>query len=209
MEPEEFVIIDVDEPYAGKVIEKFGSRKGELKNMTPMTDGRTRLEFTIPARGLIGVHGELQTETRGSATMSHSFHRYMPWSGPIASRRNGVLISQETGVSTAYAMDKLTDRGEFFVEPGAEVYEGMILGECNTSIDLIINVCKGKKLSNMRASGSDDNIKLPTARKLSLEQSLEILNDDELAEITPAVVRLRKRFLNEEDRKRQKRTSQG
>jgi len=207
MEPEEFVIIDVDGNHAGKVIEKFGSRKGELKNMTPMSDGRTRLEFTIPARGLIGMHGELQTETRGSATMSHSFHRYMLWSGPIPSRRNGVLISQETGVATAYSMDKLTDRGEFFIEPGADVYEGMILGECNTGTDLVINLCKGKKLSNMRASGSDDNIKLPPSRKLSLEQSLEILNDDELAEITPAVVRLRKRFLGEEDRKRQKRTS--
>ena len=208
MEPEEFVIIDVDETFAGKVIEKFGARKGELKNMTPMTDGRTRLEFTIPARGLIGMHGELQTETRGSATMSHSFHNYVPWAGPIQSRRNGVLISGDNGVATAYAMDKLSDRGEFFIDPGADVYEGMILGECNTGVDLVVNVVRGKKLSNMRASGSDDNIKLPPPRKLSLEQSLEFLNEDELAEITPAIVRLRKRYLNEEDRKRQKR-SQG
>lgn len=207
MEPEEFVMVDVDETFAGKVIEKFGSRKGELKNMAGLNGGRTRLEFTIPARGLIGMHGELQTETRGSATISHSFHAYVPWAGPIQSRRNGAMISQETGVATAYAMDKLTDRGEFFVDPGVEVYEGMILGECNTPTDLVINVCKGKKLSNMRASGSDDNIKLAPPRKLSLEQSLEILNDDELAEITPECVRIRKRFLGEEDRKRQKRSA--
>ncbi|MBI3794544.1 MAG: translational GTPase TypA [Nitrospinae bacterium] len=207
MEPEEFVMIDVDESFAGKVIEKFGSRRGELKNLAGMTDGRTRLEFTIPARGLIGMHGELQTDTRGSATMSHSFHAYVAWTGPIQSRRNGALISQETGVATAYAMDKLSDRGEFFIDPGIEVYEGMILGECNTPSDIIINVCKGKKLSNMRASGSDDMIKLAPPRKLSLEQSLEILCDDELAEITPASVRIRKRFLNEEDRKKSKRAS--
>ncbi|MBI5178672.1 MAG: translational GTPase TypA [Nitrospinae bacterium] len=207
MEPEEFVIIDVEESFAGKVIEKFGGRKGELKNMTPMSDGRTRLEFTIPARGLIGMHGELQTDTRGSATMSHSFHSYIPWAGAISSRRNGVLISGEMGVATAYAMDKLSDRGEFFIDPGADVYEGMIVGECNTGTDLIVNVVRGKKLSNMRASGSDDNIKLQPPRKLSLEQSLEFLNEDELAEVTPAIVRLRKRFLNEEDRKRQRRAS--
>ncbi|MBI3581957.1 MAG: translational GTPase TypA, partial [Nitrospinae bacterium] len=207
MEPEEFVLVDVDDAFAGKVIEKFGSRKGELKNMANMPDGRTRVEFTIPARGLIGMHGELQTETRGSATMSHSFHAYVPWAGPIQSRRNGAMISQETGVATAYAMDKLADRGEFFIDPGTEVYEGMILGECNTPVDLVVNVCKGKKLSNMRASGSDDMIKLAPPRRLSLEQSLEILNDDELAEITPDAVRLRKRFLGEEERKKQKRAS--
>ncbi len=207
MEPEEFVLVDVDDAFAGKVIEKFGSRKGELKNMANMPDGRTRVEFTIPARGLIGMHGELQTDTRGSATMSHSFHAYVPWAGPIQSRRNGAMISQETGVATAYSMDKLADRGGFFIDPGTEVYEGMILGECNTPADLVVNVCKGKKLSNMRASGSDDMIKLAPPRRLSLEQSLEILNDDELAEITPDAVRLRKRFLGEEERKKQKRAS--
>jgi GTP-binding protein len=207
MEPEEFVIIDVEEAYTGKIIEKFGQRRGEMKNMSPMSDGRTRLEFTIPARGLIGMHGELQTDTRGSATMSHSFHAYIPWAGPIQARRNGALVSQETGPSTAYAMDKLSDRGVFFIDPGTEVYEGMILGECNTPLDIVINVCKGKKLSNMRASGSDDMIKLAPARKLSLEQSLEILMDDELAEITPDAVRIRKRFLGEEERKRNKRTT--
>ncbi|MBI5816219.1 MAG: translational GTPase TypA [Nitrospinae bacterium] len=208
MEPEEFVIIDVEEPYAGKVIEKFGTRRGELKNMQPLSDGRTRLEFTIPARGLIGVHGELLTDTRGSALMTHSFHRYIPWSGPIQSRRNGVLISQDSGEATAYSLDKLSDRGDLFIEPGVEVYEGMIVGECNKSVDLVVNAVRGKKLTNMRASGSDDNIKLSPARKLSLEQSLEFLNNDELAEITPTAVRLRKRYLGEEDRKKYNRKLQ-
>ncbi|MBI4664920.1 MAG: translational GTPase TypA [Nitrospinae bacterium] len=202
MEPEEFVIVDVEEGYAGKVIEKFGVKKGELKNMAPMNAGWTRLEFTIPARGLIGMHGELLTETRGSAIMNHNFHRYIPWAGPILGRRNGVLISQESGSSTAYSLDKLTDRGEFFLEPGTEVYEGMIVGECNKNTDLVVNIVRGKKLTNTRASGSDDNIKLTPPRKLSLEQTLEYLNADELAEITPDAIRLRKRYLNEEDRKK-------
>lgn len=209
MEPEEFVIVDVDADHAGKVIEKFGQRRGELKNMTPMTDNKTRLEFTIPARGLIGMHGELLTETRGSAVMSHSFHRYVPWAGAIASRRNGVLISGDNGAATAYAMDKLSDRGEFFIAPGTDVYVGMIVGECNTHIDLVVNVVRGKKLTNMRAAGSDDNIKLAPPRVLSLEQSLEFLNDDELAEITPESIRLRKKYLNEEDRKRYQKRQTG
>ncbi|MBI5637334.1 MAG: translational GTPase TypA [Nitrospinae bacterium] len=205
MEPEEFVIVDVDDEYVGKVIEKFGSRKGMMKNMSPQMEGKSRLEFTIPARGLIGMHGELLTDTRGSATMSHSFHSFIPWAGAIQGRRNGVLISGDDGTSTAYAMDKLQDRGEFFVEPGTDVYVGMIVGVCNTDTDMVVNVVRGKKLSNMRASGSDDMVQLAPPRKLSLEQSLEFLEDDELAEITPDFIRLRKRYLNEEDRKRHRR----
>jgi GTP-binding protein len=207
MEPEEFVLIDVDEEHTGKVIEKFGQRRGELKNMAATPDGRSRMEFTIPARGLIGLHGELMTDTRGSAVMSHSFHRFIPFAGPIVGRRNGSLISQETGVATGYSLDKLQDRGVLFLDPGAEVYEGMVVGEHNREVDLVVNVCKGKKLTNMRASGSDDNIKLAPPRKLSLEQSLEYLADDELAEITPDLVRIRKRFLNEEERKKSKKQS--
>lgn len=202
MEPEEFTIVDVDETHAGKVIEKFGQRKGSLKNMANMEKGRIRLEFTIPARGLIGMHSELLTETRGTAVITHSFHRFVPWAGVIETRRNGSLISQDQGTATAYALDKLSDRGSFFIAPGAEVYEGMIVGENNKGNDLIINITKGKKLTNMRTSSSDDTIKLTPPRILSLEQSLEYLADDELAEVTPSAIRIRKKYLNEEDRKK-------
>jgi GTP-binding protein len=203
-EPEEFVIVDVDEEYVGKVIERFGARKGEMKNMAGVEQGRTRLEFTIPARGLIGMHTDMMTETRGSAVITHSFHSYIPWAGTIEGRHTGSLISQDEGVATAYAIDKLADRGIFFIEPGAPVYMGMVIGEYNKSTDLVINVTKGKKLSNVRASSADDHIKLAPPRRLSLEQSLEYLADDELAEITPGGVRIRKKYLDEEDRKRAK-----
>ena len=202
MEPEEFVIIDVSDGFSGKAIEMFGKKKGELKNMAPATEGVTRLEFTIPARGLLGMHGELLTETRGTAVMTHIFHNYIPWAGPIPTRQNGVLVSMDSGTATAYALDKLSDRGALFIGPGTEVYEGMVVGERNRANDIVVNVCKGKKLTNTRAAGSDDMIKLTPPRKLSLEQSLEFLNDDELAEITPDHIRLRKRHLNEEKRKR-------
>ncbi|MEE8483500.1 MAG: GTP-binding protein, partial [Nitrospinota bacterium] len=202
MEPEEFVIVDVDDIYGGKVIEKFGKKKGELKNMASMPDGRTRMEFTIPARGLLGMHGDLQTETRGSAVISHTFHRYIPWVGVIPARTNGVLVSQENGTSTAYALDKLSDRGALFIDPGTDVYEGMVVGENSRTVDLVVNICKGKKLTNMRTSSADDMIKLTPPRRMSLEQTLEYLNDDELAEITPDAVRIRKRLLNVIDRKR-------
>jgi GTP-binding protein len=202
VEPEEFTMVDVDESHSGKVIEKFGQRKGSLKNMANMEKGRVRLEFTIPARGLIGMHSELLTETRGTAVITHSFHRFIPWAGNIETRRNGSLISQDHGTATAYAIDKLSDRGEFFIAPGTEVYEGMIVGENNKGGDLIINITKGKKLTNMRTSSSDDTVKLTPPKILSLEQSLEYLADDELAEITPGAIRIRKKYLNEEDRKK-------
>ncbi|MBF0292363.1 MAG: translational GTPase TypA [Nitrospinae bacterium] len=202
MEPEEFTIVDVDESHSGKVIEKFGMRKGSLKNMANMEKGRVRLEFTIPARGLIGMHSELLTETRGTAVITHSFHRFIEWVGAIETRRNGSLISQDHGTATAYALDKLSDRGIFFIAPGTEVYEGMIVGENNKGSDLIINITKGKKLTNMRTSSSDDTVKLTPPKILSLEQSLEYLADDELAEVTPAAIRIRKKYLNEEDRKK-------
>ncbi|MGK7346835.1 MAG: translational GTPase TypA [Candidatus Nitrospinota bacterium M3_3B_026] len=204
MEPEEFVVVDVDEAYSGKVIERFGPRLGELKNMANMEQGRVRLEFTIPARGLIGMHTELLTETRGSAVVTHSFHRYIPWAGPIEGRRNGSLISQDQGDATAYALDKLSDRGDFFIKPGTKVYKGMVIGECKKSNDLIVNVTKGKKLTNTRSAGADDNIKLAPPRVMSLEQCLEYLADDELAEVTPDAIRIRKKFLDEEERKKQR-----
>jgi GTP-binding protein len=202
VEPEEFTIVDVDESHSGKVIEKFGQRKGLLKNMANMEKGRVRLEFTIPARGLIGMHSELLTETRGTAVITHSFHRFIPWAGAIETRRSGSLISQDHGTATAYALDKLSDRGIFFIAPGTEVYEGMIVGENNKGNDLIVNITKGKKLTNMRTSSSDDTVKLTPPRTLSLEQSLEYLADDELAEVTPAAIRIRKKYLSEEDRKK-------
>ncbi len=208
MEPEEFVIVDVEEEYSGKVIEKLGSRRGELKNMANMEKGQVRLEFTIPARGLIGMQSELMTETRGCAVVTHSFHRHIPWAGPIEGRRNGSLISQDQGIATAYALDRLSDRGEFFVEPGARVYEGMVVGENNKENDLVVKVTKGKKLTNMRSVSSDDTVRLAPPRIMSLEQCLEYLADDELAEVTPDSLRIRKKLLNEEDRKKQRKKTE-
>ncbi|MDH4184178.1 MAG: translational GTPase TypA, partial [Nitrospinota bacterium] len=202
MEPEESAVIDVDEQHSGRVMERMGLRKGILVNMGSAGQGRVRMEFNIPARGLIGAHSELMTETRGSATMSHVFSRHIPYAGAIESRRNGSLISQEAGVATAYAMDKLRDRGIFFIEPGQEVYEGMVVGEANKAGDLVVNIIRGKKLTNMRAASADDSIKLEPPRLLSLEQTVEYLGDDELAEITPGALRIRKKQLNEEDRKK-------
>jgi len=205
MEPEEFVLVEVPDEFSGKVIEMFGRKKGEMKNMAPSTAGNIRLEFTIPARGLLGMNGDILTETRGTAVMTHSFHNYIPWAGDIPTRQNGVLISMDAGSSSAYALEKLSDRGTLFIAPGVEVYEGMIVGECNRSNDLVVNVCKGKKLTNTRAAGNDDMIKLAPPKKLSLEQSLEFINDDELAEVAPDGIRLRKKYLNGEERKKQNR----
>ncbi|MDH5639587.1 MAG: translational GTPase TypA, partial [Nitrospinota bacterium] len=150
------------------------------------------------------AHSELVAETRGAAVLSHVFSQYIPYAGPISTMKNGSLISQEDGNATAYAMDKLSDRGVFYIQPGQEVYEGMVIGENNKQTDLEVNVCKGKKLTNMRAAGSDDGVKLAPPRIMSLEQTIESLTDDELAEITPGALRIRKKHLNVEDRKRAK-----
>ncbi len=208
MEPEEFVIVDVDEEFSGKVIEKFGSRRGEMKNLANMEKGRVRLEFTIPARGLIGMHSELLTETRGSAALTHSYHRLIEWAGGIEGRRTGSLISQDKGTATGYALDKLSDRGEFFIKPGTQVYAGMVIGESNKGKDLVVNSTKGKKLTNMRSVSQDDNLKLAPPRLMSLEQCLEYLSDDELAEITPDAIRIRKKYLDEEKRKKQRKKNE-
>jgi GTP-binding protein len=202
MEPEELAVIDVDEAYSGRVMERMGLRKGILASMGSAGTGRVRMEFNVPARGLIGAHSELMTETRGSATLSHAFSKHIPYAGPIESRRNGSLISQESGTATAYAMDKLRDRGIFFIEPGQEVYEGMVVGEANKAGDLVVNIIRGKKLTNMRAASADESIKLEPPRLMSLEQTVEYLGDDELAEITPGSLRIRKKLLGEEDRKK-------
>ncbi len=200
-EPIEYLSIDVPEEYQGTVIEKLGTRKAEMTSMQTM-DGTNRLEFLIPARGLIGFRTEFLTDTRGTGVMNHTFHEYAPYKGPIIGRKNGVLIAMEAGETVAYALFGLQDRGILFVGPGVDVYEGMIIGQHAKENDLIVNSCKGKKLTNVRASGSDDAVRLVPPRNLSLEQALEYIDDDELVEITPKSIRLRKRYLDANDRKR-------
>ncbi|MBP7651804.1 translational GTPase TypA [Candidatus Dependentiae bacterium] len=200
-EPMEYVVIDVEENYVGAVIEKLGIRKSELVNMVQSVDGYARLEFIAPSRGLIGFRNEFLTDTRGTGIMNHVFYKYDVYKGEISRRSRGVLIAHETGVSVTYALDMFQDRGRFFIDPGVEVYEGMIIGEHNRENDIVINICKTKKLTNMRASGTDDAAKIAPAVKFSLEQSLEYIEDDELLEITPLNIRMRKKLLKETDRK--------
>jgi len=200
-EPMEYLTIDVPEEYQGTVIEKLGSRKAEMVSMTPM-DGNNRIEFIIPARGLIGFRTEFLTETRGTGVMNHTFHEYSPYKGTIVGRKNGVLISMDNGESVAYSLFNLQDRGILFIGSGIEVYEGMIIGQHAKENDLVVNCCRGKKLTNVRASGSDDAIRLTPATILSLEQALEYIDDDELVEVTPKSIRLRKRYLDANERKK-------
>ncbi|GAB4302232.1 MAG: translational GTPase TypA [Desulfuromonadia bacterium] len=201
MEPMEYLVVDVPLEYQGVVIEKMGPRKGEMTSMQPM--GETiRLEFVIPARGLIGLRGELLTDTRGTAVITHTFHDYAPYRGDIPGRKNGVLVAMEPGETTAYALDALQPRGVLFLGPGVEVYTGMIIGQHAKENDLDVNPCKGKKLTNIRAAGSDDAIKLAPPRILSLEQALEFIDDDELVEVTPKAIRLRKKELDPTKRKK-------
>ena len=202
LEPEEFVIIDVDESYMGPVMEAMGQRKGTMKNMLHSGSDMVRLEFVIPTRGLFGFRSQLLTITKGTGTLNSSFHNYIPYCGDLARRMNGVLISLEDGKTTGYSIYNLEDRGTLFMGPGEEVYTGMIIGENKKDNDLVVNICKGKKLTNMRTSGNDDTISLTPPRRMSLEQILGYLNHDELAEITPQSIRLRKKFLDENARKR-------
>jgi GTP-binding protein len=201
-EPIEYAVIDVKDEFSGVVIEKMGLRKGEMLHMTQGKDGYTRLEFKVPARGLIGFRGEFLTDTKGTGILNHSFYSFELFKGEISSRNRGVLISMESGNAAAYAINNLQDRGVFFIEHGAEVYEGMIVGENNRDSDLVVNVCKTKKLTNMRAAGSDENVRNAPPRKFSLEQALEYIQDDELLEITPQNVRMRKKLLTENERKK-------
>jgi len=201
MEPMEYLVVDVPTEFQGAVIEKMGPRKGEMTSMQPMGE-MVRLEFIVPARGLIGLRGELLTETRGTAVMTHTFHDYALYKGEIPGRKNGVLIAMENGETTAYALDALQPRGILFIGPGVEVYGGMIIGQHAKDNDLDVNPCKGKKLTNVRASGSDDAIKLTPPRILTLEQALEFIDDDELVEVTPQSIRLRKKELDPNRRKR-------
>ena len=201
-EPEEIVVIDVEETYSGKVMEALGGRKGRLQNMTPLGDGHTRLEYMITTRCLFGFQSEFLTLTKGTGTLQHSFNDYIPLSESTGGRRNGVLIAMDAGPTTSYSINSLQDRGVLFVHPGEDVYTGMIVGENKKDNDLVVNITREKKLTNVRAAGSDDNVMLTPPRRMSLEQVLEFLNADELAEITPTSIRLRKRHLDENERKR-------
>jgi GTP-binding protein len=199
-EPFEHVIIDVPEEFVGVVIEKLGKRKGEMKNMLTFNDN-TRLEFIIPARGLIGYRSEFMTDTKGTGILHHNFHGYEPFKGEISSRTRGALISMENGISSAYAMWKLQERSSFFIDAGKKVYEGMVVGENSRENDMRINVCKTKQLTNMRASGADEAIRLEPPRLLTLEMAIEWINDDEYVEVTPENIRIRKKYLTELDKK--------
>ncbi len=203
-EPEEYAVIDVESTYSGKVIEALGSRKGTMKQMTHLEDGHTRLEFLIPTRSLFGFQSEFLNLTKGTGTLQHTFEKYIPLTGEFSGRRNGALIAMGTGSATGYSIYALQDRGTLFVKPGEAVYEGMVIGENKKENDLVVNICREKKLTNVRAAGSDDHIMLTPPRKMSLEQVLGFLNQDELAEITPSNIRIRKRVLVEHLRKQQK-----
>ncbi|WP_129127361.1 translational GTPase TypA [Geomonas oryzae] len=200
-EPMEYLVVDVPSEYQGAIIERMGPRKGEMVSMNPMGE-TVRLEFIVPARGLIGIRGEFLTETRGTAVITHTFHNYAPYKGEIPGRKNGVLIAMEQGETTAYSLDALQPRGILFLGAGVEVYGGMIIGQHAKDNDLEVNPCKGKKLTNVRASGSDDAIKLTPPRVLTLEQALEFIDEDELVEVTPVSIRLRKKELDPTKRKR-------
>ena len=205
-EPVEEVIVDVDDEYSGAVIDKLtGERKGDLVEMKPAGVGKTRIIAHVPSRGLIGYQGQFLTDTRGTGVLNRIFHGWVPHKGPIQGRRQGVLISTEAGVSVAYALWNLEDRGRMFIGPQEQVYEGMIIGEHSRDNDLEVNPLKGKKLTNVRASGTDEAVRLTPHIKMSLEEAIAYIDDDELVEVTPKIIRLRKRLLDPNERKRDSR----
>ncbi|MBR3808681.1 MAG: translational GTPase TypA [Clostridia bacterium] len=203
LEPMELLIVEVPESYVGAVMEKIGSRKGELENMDVRDGGSTHIEFKIPARGLIGYRSEFMTDTNGNGIMNNLFLGYEPYKGDIQMRERGSIVVHETGESTGYGLFNTQDRGRLFIGPGVPVYEGMIVGECAKNEDIVCNVCKKKQMTNTRASGSDDALRLVPHTTLSLEQSMEFIGDDELVEITPESIRLRKKILSKEMRMKQ------
>jgi GTP-binding protein len=205
LEPVEEVIIDVDEQHSGVVVQKLSERKAELIDMRPSGGGRQRLVFHAPTRGLIGYQSELLTDTRGTAVFNRLFHGYAPYKGDIAGRRNGVLISNATGEATAYSLFNLQDRGAMMIDPQTRVYEGMIVGQHSRDNDLIVNVIQGKKLTNVRAAGKDENTVLTPPMRLTLEKAMSYIEDDELLEVTPKTIRLRKRWLDPNERKKRER----
>jgi GTP-binding protein len=200
-EPVEYVVVDVPDEHSGAVIEALGRRKAAMSNMLPIGEEQ-RLEYTMPTRAIFGLRGELLTLTRGTAVLSHTYYDHQPWQGELPDRGVGVLVASDTGRTTGYALMGLDQRGRFFVGPGTDVYEGMIVGRANDDRDIGLNVVREKKLTNMRAAGSDENIKLPPPELLSLERAIEFIADDELVEVTPKSIRLRKRLLLETDRLR-------
>ena len=202
LEPMEEVVIDVDDTYSGSVVSKLNIRKGEMVDMKQSTDGKTRIIFLVPSRGLIGYYGEFLTDTKGTGTMNRLFSKYVPYKGKIDAKKNGVLISTDAGEAVAYAIFNLQDRGTMFITTGDKVYEGMIVGENAKDNDLDINVLKGKQLTNVRASGTDEAIRLVPPKLMTLEAMIAYIQDDELVEVTPKSLRLRKKWLKPTDRKR-------
>ncbi|HXC61757.1 MAG TPA: translational GTPase TypA, partial [Nitrospiria bacterium] len=209
LEPYESLIVEAEEAYQGIVIEKLGKRKAEVIKHQVGADGRVRLEYRIPARGLIGFQTEFLTDTKGTGTLHHVFDGYGPHKGEIPTRTRGVLIAMDAGETAGYGLFNLEERGELFVGPGTKVYAGMIVGLHSRDNDLVVNPMKSKKLTNMRAAGSDENITLTPPRLLTLEQAIEFIADDELVEVTPQSIRLRKRVLDENERKRVSRKTNG
>ena len=205
LEPIEEVVIDLDEEHSGIVVQKMAERKADMMEMKPSGGGRLRLVFHAPTRGLIGYQGELLTDTRGTAIMNRLFHAYAPYKGPIQGRRNGVLISNDKGDAVAFALWNLEDRGPMMIEPGWKVYNGMIVGEHTRGNDLIVNVLKGKKLTNIRTTSKDEAVRLTPPIRMTLEKALAYIEDDELVEVTPKSIRLRKMLLDENDRKKEER----
>jgi GTP-binding protein len=207
-EPIEEVVIDVDEDYSGVIVQKMSERKAEMTELKPSGGGRVRLVFHAPTRGLIGYQGELLTDSRGTAIMNRIFHSYAPYKGTIQGRRNGVLISNDKGDAVAYALWNLEDRGPMMIEPGWKVYTGMIVGEHTRDNDLIVNVLKGKQLTNIRTTSKDEAIRLTPPIRMTLEKALAYIQDDELVEVTPKSIRLRKKLLDENDRKKAERAKE-
>jgi GTP-binding protein len=207
-EPYETVVIDVDEDYSGTVIDKMALRKAEMTDMRPSGGGKTRITFSAPSRGLIGYHGEFLSDTRGTGIMNRLFEKYGPYKGAIEGRQNGVLISNGSGEAVGYALNALEDRGTLFVSPGEPIYEGMVIGENAKPEDLEVNPMKSKQLTNFRASGKDDAIRLTPPRRMTLEQAIAYIDDDEMVEVTPKSIRLRKRHLDPHERKKAKRVAE-
>jgi GTP-binding protein len=207
-EPYETVVVDVDDEFSGTVVEKMATRKGEMTDMSPSGGGKTRITFSAPSRGLIGYHGEFLSDTRGTGIMNRLFEKYGPYKGPIAGRQNGVLISMEQGEAVAYSLNTLEDRGVLFISPGEKLYQGMVIGENAKPQDLEVNPIKTKQLTNIRSSGKDDAIRLTPPRRMTLEQAIAYIQDDELVEVTPKAIRIRKRFLDPHERKKEARKAE-
>ncbi len=207
-EPYETVVVDVDDEFSGTVVEKMALRKGEMTDMAPSGGGKTRITFSAPSRGLIGYHGEFLSDTRGTGIMNRVFEKYGPYKGPIAGRQNGVLISMEQGEAVAYALNALEERGVLFIAPGEPLYQGMVIGENAKPQDLEVNPLKSKQLTNFRASGKDEGIRLTPPRVMTLEQAIAYIQDDELVEVTPKAIRIRKRHLDPHERKKEARKAE-